>query len=76
MKVTFRINYKTVWGQSLWISGSSEALGNWSEKNAFPMNHVGNGEWEAALTFSSNLTCEYKYFVRKAIIHLFKDFET
>ena len=64
MKVTFHINYKTVWGQSLWISGSSDPVGNWDEKAAFPMKHVGNGEWEATLTYSSNFTFEYKYFVR------------
>ena len=63
MKVTFRINYKTVWGQNLWMAGSSEALGGWNHKSAFPLTHIGNGEWEAILTFNSKDEFEYKYFI-------------
>ncbi len=63
MKVTFRINYKTVWGQNLWLAGSSEALGAWNHKSGFPLTHVGNGEWEAVMTFNSKDEFEYKYFI-------------
>jgi 4-alpha-glucanotransferase len=64
MKITFRINYKTEWGQGVWISGSVKALGNWDTKGAFPMSYIGNGEWEATITFKSSKEFEYKYFVK------------
>lgn len=65
MKITFRINYMTEWGQGVWISGSDEALGNWNPKNAFPMSYIGNGEWEASLLFQSQEAFEYKYFIKR-----------
>jgi hypothetical protein len=34
MKILFRINYVTEWGQDMWISGSNEVLGNWDESKA------------------------------------------
>ncbi len=65
MKLTFRINYKTAWGQSLWISGSINELGNWDTPEAFPMTYIGNGEWET--TFSTEeKEFEYKYFIKNA----------
>jgi len=64
MKITFRINYETEWGQGVWISGSVKALGNWDSKNAFPMTYNGNGEWEATISFKSSKEFEYKYFVK------------
>jgi 4-alpha-glucanotransferase len=65
MKITFRINYMTEWGQGIWVAGSDEALGNWNVKNAFPMTYIGNGEWEASLLFAVPVTFEYKYFVKR-----------
>jgi 4-alpha-glucanotransferase len=67
MKITFRINYVTEWGQGIWISGSDESLGNWNPENAFPMTYIGNGEWEASLQFQSPSVFEYKYFIKKNI---------
>ncbi|MCF8358151.1 MAG: 4-alpha-glucanotransferase [Prolixibacteraceae bacterium] len=65
MKLTFRINYKTAWGQSLWISGSTSEIGNWDTREAFPMLYIGNGEWET--TFSTEEEeFEYKYFIKNA----------
>jgi 4-alpha-glucanotransferase len=65
MKITFRINYMTEWGQGIWVTGSDEALGNWNVKNAFPMTYIGNGEWEATLLLSESVTFDYKYFVKR-----------
>jgi 4-alpha-glucanotransferase len=64
MKITFRINYKTEWGQGVWISGSVDALGNWNTKDAFPMTYIGNGEWEATILFKTTNIFKYKYFVK------------
>ena len=37
MKLTLRINYRTKWGESIWLCGSIKALGNWEPEHAFPM---------------------------------------
>ena len=66
MKTTFRINYMTEWGQGVWISGSVKALGAWDTMNAFPMTYIGNGEWEATITFKSPKNFEYKYLIKNS----------
>jgi len=71
MKITFRINYRTEWGQGVWISGSVKALGEWDTKRAFPMSYIGNGEWEATITFKSFKNFDYKYFVKNSDNSLF-----
>ncbi|MFA9389837.1 MAG: 4-alpha-glucanotransferase [Prolixibacteraceae bacterium] len=65
MKATFRINYHTHWGESVWIIGSEKSIGNWNVLDSFPMHYNGNGEWEAAITFSENASFEYKYLIKR-----------
>jgi 4-alpha-glucanotransferase len=67
MKILFRINYVTEWGQDMWISGSNEVLGNWDESKAVPMTYVGNGNWESEINFPEEQGFEYKYFVRQNV---------
>jgi 4-alpha-glucanotransferase len=65
IKLTFHINYKTTWGQSLWLTGSIDELGEWDTQEAFPMTYNGNGEWET--TFSAEeKSFGYKYFIKNA----------
>lgn len=64
MKVIFRINYKTKWGESLWLCGSIKAIGKWNPSDAYPMIYNGNGEWEARLSFKRSKTFEYKFFLK------------
>jgi 4-alpha-glucanotransferase len=64
MKLTMRINYRTKWGEGLWIGGAIKALGKWSTTEAYPMIYIGNGEWEAVLNFKHPKAFEYKYFLK------------
>jgi len=64
MKVIFRINYITRWGESIWICGSRKTLGNWDKHLAFPLTHNGNGEWEATINFKDSKKFEYKFFLK------------
>jgi 4-alpha-glucanotransferase len=64
MKIIFRINYHTHWGENIFISGSSEMLGKWNPDESFPMNYLGHGEWEAAFVTDTDEAFEYKYIVR------------
>lgn len=65
-KITFRINYHTRWGESLYVAGSDAVLGSWHENDAFPMYYNGDGEWEATIVFSKSNGFEYKYLVKTA----------
>ncbi len=64
MKLSFRINYNTHWGESIWLSGSIKALGNWNTAEAFPMTYIGNGEWETNIQFKNEKKFKYKYFLK------------
>lgn len=67
MKITFKINYKTLWGQKLKITGSLPELGNWSEDKAPEMDiqNPESGNWELTIDTrkKKNLKFEYKYFI-------------
>ena len=41
MKVTFNINFHTVWGQKLCVVGSIPELGSWEPALAKEMNYSG-----------------------------------
>lgn len=47
MKVTFNINFHTVWGQKLCVVGSIPELGSWEPALAKEMNYSGmeTGNW-------------------------------
>jgi 4-alpha-glucanotransferase len=49
MKITFKINYYTHWGQQLFITGSAVELGSDDLSSALQMSHTGNGNWEASV---------------------------
>ncbi len=65
METTFKINYYTTWGESLWIAGSTKNLGQWHTGSAHPLKYNQNGEWEANIKVQKNLPFEYKYFLKR-----------
>lgn len=64
-KIRFKIHYHTEWGQSLYISGSFDELGNWDPNLAKPMHYLADGFWELQIE-SPKLSQDfsYKYLVR------------
>jgi len=64
MKVSFKIDYQTLWGQILYVSGSSPELGMWDPSHALPMHSFVPGEWETESQFSSVINLEYKYLIK------------
>ncbi len=63
MKVTFKINYKTAWGERLYISGSTPELGSNKYSQAIPMNYSDGGNWTATVEFEECKTFSYRYYV-------------
>lgn len=66
MKIKLIIDYRTYWGQRLFVCGSIPELGAWDSKKAVAMNSkLGlGGVWEAEIEVANEKTeFEYKYFV-------------
>lgn len=70
MKVTFKINYKTVWGESLYVSGSAPELGAGQYSKAVPMEYSEGGDWSVTIDFKdakkygAGNDFTYRYYVR------------
>ena len=65
MKLIFNINYRTNWGESVYITGAHPALGGGDYAKALKMTLDGNEHWSAELSFDENsLDFDYRYIVR------------
>lgn len=49
MKIIFKIEYHTRWGQELYVTGNLPILGDFRREKAIPMHYDGNGLWSLAL---------------------------
>ena len=66
MKITFRINYRTRWGESLCLSGSVAKLGGGDLKKAVAMKMTGPESWETTIDLPQNTAdFEYRYIVKR-----------
>lgn len=76
MKVTFNINFHTVWGQKLCIVGSIPELGSWEPALAKEMNYAGDGNWQLELEITSPVEqIEYRYFLSSNDEQIFEEWE-
>ena len=67
MRLQFYLRYTTSFGQSLWISGNSEAFGNDDPAKALPMEYLNEEFWQAVVEikrkeFPKNF--RYKYYLK------------
>lgn len=66
MKIIFKIEYHTRWGQELYMTGGNSLLGNFNEKKAVPMRYEGNGIWSLILDSQDIFPqFEYHYIVKE-----------
>ncbi len=65
MKIKFRIDYRTVWGQRLFVCGSAGKLGKWDTGKAAAMNFGGGEHWSLEVDISEKEaeSLAYRYFV-------------
>ena len=65
MKLTFNIDYRTNWGESLYLSGNCDALGAGEYEKALKMTLDGAEHWTASIEVSDDTTViDYHYEVR------------
>ncbi|KZT67263.1 carbohydrate-binding module family 20 protein [Daedalea quercina L-15889] len=59
--VTFTIDYDTTYGENLYITGSVDALENWSVDNALIMSAADYPTWSITIDLPASTTIQYKY---------------
>lgn len=64
MKITFRIDYRTQWGQSMYVCGSIPELGKWDEENAILMTLTSGELWEVEIDCKNPSDFDYKFLIK------------
>ncbi|KAL5527654.1 hypothetical protein ACEPAG_6455 [Sanghuangporus baumii] len=62
--VTFNVQATTVFGENIYITGSVDALENWSPDNAIILNADNYPTWSVTISLPASTTIQYKY-IRK-----------
>ncbi|KXN88099.1 Glucoamylase [Leucoagaricus sp. SymC.cos] len=65
IQAIFNVNAMTVFGENIYITGSIDALSNWSTDNALRLSSKNYPIWSIALNLPVNTQFEYKY-IRKS----------
>lgn len=61
MRITFNIDYRTNWGESLYICGDIQELGGGDQQKALPMRLVGAENWSIDVEISAK-TKDFNYY--------------
>ncbi|KAF9501619.1 glycoside hydrolase family 15 protein [Pleurotus eryngii] len=64
VSVTFNVQATTAFGENIFLTGSVEALQNWSPNNAIALNPDNYPIWSVTVSVPANTRIEYK-FIRK-----------
>ncbi|KAI8978782.1 glucoamylase [Trametes punicea] len=62
--VTFNVQATTVYGENIYITGSVNALANWSPDNALILSAANYPTWSVTVNLPANTAIQYKY-IRK-----------
>lgn len=64
MIISFRINYKTSYGQALYVCGNCPELGNGDETDAMPMQCYGDSDWRLSVPIAKADKLAYYYLIK------------
>ncbi|KAF5360945.1 hypothetical protein D9756_004876 [Leucocoprinus leucothites] len=64
VSTTFNVNAKTEFGEKIYVTGSIDALANWSPDGALLLSPGGYPIWDLTVNLPANIQFEYKY-IRK-----------
>lgn len=77
MKISFTINYRTNWGESVYISGNIPELGNSNDINALQLNLEGAEKWHTTIEVDDITTdFTYSYFIKHENGYIRKEWGT
>jgi alpha-amylase len=62
---TFEANVTTVWGQNVFVTGDTAALGNWDPANAVALSSAAYPLWRATVSLPGNAPVQYKYLKKE-----------
>jgi 4-alpha-glucanotransferase len=66
MRLSFKIDYQTTWGESLFVTGSSSEFGQWDPMRALPLKNQYPGEWQTTIEVETD-QLEYKYLLKNQL---------
>jgi len=76
MTIRLLIHFHTVWGQSLFVTGSLPELGSWDMPSAKIMQYAGDGIWILELDMPDEpVHFEYRYFLSSNNSFLFEEWQ-
>ncbi len=65
MKISFNVDYRTAWGEWLYITGDIDALAQGNEAEAPKMEFDGNDKWTLTIEVPDDTTrFDFRYFIR------------
>ncbi len=65
MKITLQVEYRTNWGEAIYVVGSLPQLGSDNEDHALPLELEGNQQWTVTFEVSPAQACfSYRYFMK------------
>lgn len=62
---TFAATVTTVWGQNVFVTGDTAALGDWNPANAVPLSSATYPVWRATVSLPGNTAVQYKYIKKE-----------
>jgi alpha-amylase len=62
---SFAANVTTVWGQNVFVTGNTAALGNWDPANAVALSSASYPVWTATVALPGNTAVQYKYLKKQ-----------
>lgn len=65
MKIIFHIEYHTLWGEELFITGSTKELGLNEMNQTVAMDYLSNGQWSTCIEFKTEHPIEYSYLIKR-----------
>ena len=62
---TFAVTASTTWGQNVFVTGNTAALGNWNPANAVALSSASYPVWQATVSLPGNTAVQYKYLKKE-----------
>ena len=71
MKLTFNLDYRTKWGESLYLTGDIDVLGGGDYNKALKLRLIGESLWQLEIEVPDKTDIfKYRYFVRHENGHI------